>query len=103
MTQHRIGTAQEHLDARLALLEAEKEHTRRGDELAGQRHRRLQARTRRVRRPLAARDARRARHSATTHRRGYGPHARAGAGASGKHLIHTSSPGLRIDRDRRTP
>jgi predicted dithiol-disulfide oxidoreductase (DUF899 family) len=38
MTEHTIGTAQEHLDARLALLEAEKEHTRRGDELA--RHRR---------------------------------------------------------------
>ena len=37
MTQQRIGTAQEHLDARLALLEAEKEHTRRGDELATQR------------------------------------------------------------------
>jgi predicted dithiol-disulfide oxidoreductase (DUF899 family) len=37
MTQHSLGTAQEHLDARLALLEAEKEHTRRGDELARQR------------------------------------------------------------------
>jgi predicted dithiol-disulfide oxidoreductase (DUF899 family) len=34
MTEHRIGTAEEHLEARLALLEAEKEHTRRGDELA---------------------------------------------------------------------
>jgi predicted dithiol-disulfide oxidoreductase (DUF899 family) len=37
MTEHRIGTPQEHLKARLALLEAEKEHTRRGDELARQR------------------------------------------------------------------
>ena len=32
-----IGTTEEHLEARLALLEAEKEHTRRGDELARQR------------------------------------------------------------------
>jgi predicted dithiol-disulfide oxidoreductase (DUF899 family) len=37
MTEHRIGTAEEHLEARLALLEAEKEHTVRGDELARQR------------------------------------------------------------------
>jgi len=37
MTEHRIGTAEEHLQARLALLEAEKGHTRRGDELARQR------------------------------------------------------------------
>ena len=37
MTEHRFGTAEEHLEARLALLEAEKEHTRRGDELARQR------------------------------------------------------------------
>ncbi len=37
MPEHRIGTAQEHLDARMALLEAEKEHTRHGDELARQR------------------------------------------------------------------
>jgi predicted dithiol-disulfide oxidoreductase (DUF899 family) len=37
MTECRIGTAQQHLEARLALLEAEKEHTRRGDELARQR------------------------------------------------------------------
>jgi len=34
MTEHRIGTAREHLDARLALLEAEKEHTRHGDQVA---------------------------------------------------------------------
>ncbi len=34
MTEHRNGTAEEHLDARIALLEAEKEHTRHGDELA---------------------------------------------------------------------
>jgi predicted dithiol-disulfide oxidoreductase (DUF899 family) len=34
MTDHTIGTAEAHLEARLALLEAEKEHTRRGDELA---------------------------------------------------------------------
>ena len=34
MTQHTIGTAEEHFQARLALLEAEKEHTRRGDELS---------------------------------------------------------------------
>jgi Bacterial protein of unknown function (DUF899) len=34
---HTIGTAEEHLEARLALLEAEKELTRRGDELARQR------------------------------------------------------------------
>ena len=37
MTQHTTGTAEDHLEARLALLEAEKEHTRRGDELARQR------------------------------------------------------------------
>jgi predicted dithiol-disulfide oxidoreductase (DUF899 family) len=37
MTRHRIGSHQEHLEARLALLEAEKEHTRRGDEVARQR------------------------------------------------------------------
>jgi predicted dithiol-disulfide oxidoreductase (DUF899 family) len=37
MTHHMIGTAEEHLEARLALLEAEKELTRRGDELARQR------------------------------------------------------------------
>jgi predicted dithiol-disulfide oxidoreductase (DUF899 family) len=37
MTEHTIGTAEEHLEARLALLEAEKEHTRHGDELARQR------------------------------------------------------------------
>jgi predicted dithiol-disulfide oxidoreductase (DUF899 family) len=37
MTEHRIGTAEEHLEARLALLEAEKEHTRHGDELSRQR------------------------------------------------------------------
>jgi predicted dithiol-disulfide oxidoreductase (DUF899 family) len=34
MTEHTIGTDKQHLEARLALLEAEKEHTRRGDELA---------------------------------------------------------------------
>jgi predicted dithiol-disulfide oxidoreductase (DUF899 family) len=34
MTAHRIGTPEEHLAARLELLEAEKELTRRGDELA---------------------------------------------------------------------
>ena len=33
----RIGTRKEWLAARLALLEAEKEHTRRGDELARRR------------------------------------------------------------------
>lgn len=37
MSAHRIATQQEHLAARLALLTAEKEHTRRGDELARQR------------------------------------------------------------------
>jgi predicted dithiol-disulfide oxidoreductase (DUF899 family) len=37
MTTHPIGTAEEHLAARLELLAAEKEHTRRGDELARQR------------------------------------------------------------------
>ena len=37
MTEHIVGTPEEHLAARLALLEAEKEHTRRGDELARQR------------------------------------------------------------------
>jgi predicted dithiol-disulfide oxidoreductase (DUF899 family) len=34
---HRIGTPEEHLAARLELLEAEKEYTRRGDELARRR------------------------------------------------------------------
>jgi predicted dithiol-disulfide oxidoreductase (DUF899 family) len=34
MTDHEIGSREEHLRARLRLLEAEKEHTRRGDELA---------------------------------------------------------------------
>jgi len=34
MTTHTIGTEDQHLEARLALLEAEKEFTRRGDELA---------------------------------------------------------------------
>ena len=34
MTTHKTGTRQEWLTARLALLAAEKEHTRRGDELA---------------------------------------------------------------------
>src|SRR3954452_7270616 len=37
MTDHRTGTREEWLAARLELLEAEKEHTRRGDELAKQR------------------------------------------------------------------
>jgi predicted dithiol-disulfide oxidoreductase (DUF899 family) len=37
MTAHRIGTAEEHLQARLELLEAEKELTRQGDELARRR------------------------------------------------------------------
>jgi predicted dithiol-disulfide oxidoreductase (DUF899 family) len=37
MTIHPIGTPEEHTTARLALLAAEKEHTRRGDELARQR------------------------------------------------------------------
>jgi predicted dithiol-disulfide oxidoreductase (DUF899 family) len=37
MTQHTIGTRDEWLAARLALLEAEKEHTRRGDALAQRR------------------------------------------------------------------
>ncbi len=37
MTQHKIGSRQEWLAERLKLLEAEKEHTRRGDELARQR------------------------------------------------------------------
>jgi predicted dithiol-disulfide oxidoreductase (DUF899 family) len=37
MTEQRIGTAEEHLEARLALLDAEKELTRRADELARQR------------------------------------------------------------------
>ena len=35
MTDHPTGTREEHRQARLRLLEAEKEHTRRGDELAG--------------------------------------------------------------------
>src|SRR5215472_13442717 len=34
MTKHKTGTREEWLAARLELLEAEKEHTRRGDELA---------------------------------------------------------------------
>ncbi len=34
MTDHPTGTREEHRQARLRLLEAEKEHTRRGDELA---------------------------------------------------------------------
>ena len=34
MTSHTVGTREQWLKARLALLEAEKEHTRRGDELA---------------------------------------------------------------------
>jgi predicted dithiol-disulfide oxidoreductase (DUF899 family) len=38
MTEHRIGTQEQHLAARLALLDAEKELTRRGDEVARQRH-----------------------------------------------------------------
>jgi predicted dithiol-disulfide oxidoreductase (DUF899 family) len=37
MSELRIGTADEHLAARLELLEAEKEHTRRGDEPARKR------------------------------------------------------------------
>jgi predicted dithiol-disulfide oxidoreductase (DUF899 family) len=37
MTHHRTGTREEWLRARLELLEAEKEHTRRGDELTRQR------------------------------------------------------------------
>jgi predicted dithiol-disulfide oxidoreductase (DUF899 family) len=37
MTKHRIGTREEWLAARLELLEAEKEHTRRSDELARRR------------------------------------------------------------------
>jgi predicted dithiol-disulfide oxidoreductase (DUF899 family) len=37
MTKHRSGTRQDWLKARLELLEAEKEHTRRGDELAQRR------------------------------------------------------------------
>jgi predicted dithiol-disulfide oxidoreductase (DUF899 family) len=37
MTEHPTGTRQEWLAARLELLEAEKEHTRRGDELTRQR------------------------------------------------------------------
>ena len=37
MTDHLTGTHEEHLRARIRLLEAEKEHTRRGDELAAQR------------------------------------------------------------------
>ena len=37
MTKHRTGTRQEWLAERLELLEAEKEHTRRGDELARRR------------------------------------------------------------------
>jgi predicted dithiol-disulfide oxidoreductase (DUF899 family) len=37
MTEHPTGTPVEHRQARLRLLEAEKEHTRRGDELAAMR------------------------------------------------------------------
>ena len=37
-TMHKVGTRKEWLTARLALLKAEKEHTRRGDELARLRH-----------------------------------------------------------------
>jgi predicted dithiol-disulfide oxidoreductase (DUF899 family) len=37
MTKHKTGTRKEWLAARLKLLEAEKEHTRRADELAGMR------------------------------------------------------------------
>jgi predicted dithiol-disulfide oxidoreductase (DUF899 family) len=37
MTTHRVGTPEEHLAARLALLEAEKELSRHGDELARRR------------------------------------------------------------------
>jgi predicted dithiol-disulfide oxidoreductase (DUF899 family) len=37
MTKHKTGTRKDWLDARLELLEAEKEHTRRGDELAQRR------------------------------------------------------------------
>jgi predicted dithiol-disulfide oxidoreductase (DUF899 family) len=37
MTDHRLGTPEEHTQARLVLLEAEKAHTRQGDELARQR------------------------------------------------------------------
>ena len=37
MTEHATGTSDEHLQARLRLLAAEKEHTRRGDELAAMR------------------------------------------------------------------
>ena len=37
MSEHMIGTREEWLKARLALLEAEKEHTRRGDELTQRR------------------------------------------------------------------
>ena len=37
MTKHRTGTRDEWLAARLELLQAEKEHTRRGDELAKRR------------------------------------------------------------------
>jgi predicted dithiol-disulfide oxidoreductase (DUF899 family) len=34
MTEHKVGTREEWLAARLKLLEAEKAHTQRGDELA---------------------------------------------------------------------
>src|SRR5688500_8114046 len=37
MTDHKTGTREEWVSARLELLEAEKEHTRRGDELARRR------------------------------------------------------------------
>ena len=37
MTNHRVGSREEWVTARLELLEAEKAHTRRGDDLAGMR------------------------------------------------------------------
>jgi predicted dithiol-disulfide oxidoreductase (DUF899 family) len=37
MTKHKTGPREESLEARLALLDAEKEHARRGDELAQRR------------------------------------------------------------------
>ena len=37
MTEHEVGTREDWLRARTELLQAEKEHTRRGDELARQR------------------------------------------------------------------
>ena len=54
MTTHRTGTRQEWLSARLELLEAEKELTRRSDELARQpAMARRGARVRRARRSCA--------------------------------------------------